>query len=231
MRTRLGLLRIYATQEAAGVKTLQETLQIDPDQVLAHRALAQYYQRFGEPGRALHHGAEALRIAGGAPQDFVELANQYLESGKPHEARLLLEKARFDHPENAAVAARLAIATLRDGDTASAARVFREAEALAKESKDPAAKEALDADYQLEFAASLRTAGDLTAAESRLRDTIRTIPADEPKKSAHAMRELARLWLEQDKKLGLEGLLKRAESLDPDNPETKTLLDQLKSQQ
>jgi predicted Zn-dependent protease len=229
LRTRLGLLQLYAKQVDEGLKTLQETLQIDPDQILAHRSLAHYHARNDQAEKALYHSAEVLRIAGGAPEDFLELADQYLELKKPHEARLLLEKARFDHPESPALAARLAIATLRDGDTTTAARLFRQAEALAKESDDPTDKEYLDADFQLEFAGSLRAAGDIAAAESRLRDAIRGIPPEQPKKAARALRELARLWIEQDKNLApAASLLKRAESLEPGNAETKELLEKAK---
>ena len=214
------------------MRTLQETLEIDPDQALAHRALSQYYARNEQPEQALHHSAEVLRILGGAPEDFLELANQYLDLEKPHQARLLLERARFDHPENPAVAARLAIATLRDGDTTEAARLFRQTEALAKESADPEAKEFLDADFQLEFATSLRQGGDLAAAEGRLRSAIRGISPEEPKKSARALRELARLWIDQKKNLApAASLLKRAESLDPGNAETKALLERARAGQ
>lgn len=231
LRTRLGLLQFYNKEEESALKTLLETLEIDPDQMLAHKALSQYYARNEQPEKSLQHRAEVLRIAGGSPDDFLELANQYLELKKPHPARLILEKARFDHPENPALAARLAIATLRDGDTTTAARLFRQAEALAKESSDPSAKNVLDADFQLEFAGSLKKAGDVAAAENRLRNAIRGIPPGQPKKSARALRELARLWIDQKKNLApAASLLKRAKSLEPGNPETQALLDRARSQ-
>ena len=107
--------------------------------------------------------------------------------------------------------------------------LFRQAEALAKESDDPTDKEYLDADFQLEFAGSLRAAGDIAAAESRLRAAIRGIPPEQPKKAARALRELARLWIEQDKNLApAASLLKRAESLEPGNAETKELMEKAK---
>jgi tetratricopeptide (TPR) repeat protein len=228
LRTRLGLLQLYAKQEDAGLATLHEALQIDSGQILAHRALAEFFERNAEPEKALFHAAEVLRIAGGAPEDFLDLANQYLELDKPHPARLLLERARFDHPENPALAARLAIAVLRDGDSTSATRVFREAEALARDSTDPAAKESLDSDFQIEFAGALRDAGDIGAADERLVGAIRGIPPDQPKKTARALRELARLRIAQNKTLGLAGLLNKADSLDPGHPETKELLESAK---
>ena len=226
LRTRLGLLQLYAKQEDAALKTLQETLQIDPDQALAHKALSQFYERSGNPEKSLHHRAEVLRIAGGAPDDFLQLADQFLELEKPHQARLMLEKARFDHPEDPALAARLAIATLRDGNTAAASRLFRQAEALAKGSGHPSIRNILDPNFQIEFAGALRQTGDLAGAENRLRSAIRGIPPEQPRKSARALRELARLWIAQNKNLApAASLLKRAEALEPENPENKRLLE------
>ncbi|NNC89972.1 MAG: hypothetical protein HKN82_16060 [Akkermansiaceae bacterium] len=229
MRTRLGLLQLYAKREGEGERTLLDTIAIDADQVLAHRSLAQFYARKDDLAKSLHHRAEILRIAGGDPHEFLDLANTYLENGEPHPARLLLEKARFEHPDDPAIAARLAVATLRDGDTTGAARLFRQAEALAKDSKDPEAARYLDADFQLEFAGSLREAGDLAAAEERLRLAARSVPDDEHAKAARTLRELARLWLDQDKNRGpATALLRRAESLDPGHPETEALLQRAK---
>lgn len=226
LRTRLGLLLIYADRDDEAEKSLLETLTIDHDQVLAHKALAKFYADRDQPIKSLYHRTEVLKIAGGDPSEFLELANQYLDNEQAHQARLLLEKARFDHPTNPGIAARLAIATLRDGDTEIAALQFRQAEALAKDSKDPDAKEFLGPDFQLEFAGALRDAGDLPAAEARLRQSVKGTPADQPLQKARALRELARLWLDQDKNHGPAiGLLKSAKSLDPDDPETDALLE------
>lgn len=225
LRTRLGLLLIAAKRDAEAEASLLETLAIDPDQSIAHKALAKYYEQRSEPDKSLHHHAEALKILGGHPSEFLALANRFLDNGQPHPARLLLEKARFEHPDDPGIAARLAIATLRDGNTSGAARLFRQAEALAEDSKDPEAKAFLTADFQLEFAGSLREAGDLPAAEARLARAARSFPPDQPLDQARAFRELARLWLDQDKnQRAATSLLKRAESLDPGNPETDNLL-------
>lgn len=229
LRTRLGLLLAAAGREDDGRKVLEDSVAIDPDYTYAHQALARYYEKSGDTERALHHHAEVLRVQGGAAADFLEIANKYLDTDNPHAARLLLERARFDHPEHPAVAARLAIATLRDGDTTGAAHVFRQAEALAEDSNDPEVKEALGSDFQIDFAQALRTAGDLEAAEARLRNAARNAPEDQPEMGAKALRELARLWLDQDKNQGPAiSLLKRAQALDPENEETAALLERAK---
>ena len=229
LRTRLGLLLLSSNQEAAGVRMLEDTISIDPDQIYAHRALAKHHEDRGNIDQSLHHEAEVLRAAGGDPTEFIALANRYLEHEQPREARLLLEKARFHHPDNTAIIARLAIATLRDGNTKEAAELFRQAESLAKDAKDPKTKQFLDADFQIEFAHSLQQAGDTKEAENRLREAIRSVPEDQPNKAAYALRELARLWLDQNKNQGPAiSLLKRAQKLEPENEETNVLLERAK---
>lgn len=232
LRTRLGLLLLYADRNEEAEQSLLETLTIDSDQVLAHKALSKYYNDSNNIEKTLHHRAEVLKIAGGDPGEFLDLANQYLDHGQAHPARLLLEKARFDHPEEAGIAARLAIATLRDGDTRTAARLFRQAESLAMDSDDPEVQKFLGADFQLEFAGSLREAGDLPAAEARLREAVRSTPPEQPLQAARALRELARLWLDQNKNQGpATSLLKRADTLDPGNVQTTELLKRARNNQ
>ena len=226
IRTRLGLLQLSNKDEEAGEKTLLDVIAIDPDQTLAHSSLAKLYARRGEPLLSLNHRAEVLRIRGGSPREGIQVANEYLDLDQPHEARLLLEKFRFDHPDSPGIHARLAIATLRDGLTQEAARLFRQAEALAEESKEENAKEYLDVDFQIEFAHILIDANDLPSAELRLRQAAQGLDLDaEPKKYARAVTALAKLWLDQDKnEAPAKALLQRAVLLDPDNEEAASLL-------
>jgi len=226
LRTRLGLLLLSAQRDPEALEVLHKVLEIDPEKVIAHRSLARYYERHQAPGKALFHHAEVLRLAGGDVAQFTAVASRYLELDRPHEARLLLEKARFDHPDDPVIAARFAVATLRDGDPAAAARLFRRAEALAEASGDSAALDALGPGFQIEFAFSLRDAGDLPEAEDRLRAAIRDIPPDQSAELARALRALAALWLDQHKNRGpAASLLKRADALEPNHPETQALLE------
>lgn len=226
LRTRLGLLELSAGEDAAGKATLLQVLAIDPDQELAHRSLARLYREQGAPDKALYHRAEGIRITGGNPGEAVEVAKAYLTLDDPHSARLLLEKARFHHPDELAILAQLAIATLRDGLTVEASRLFRQAEQLAKSSPDPDAQSTLDADFQIEFAQMLAAAGDFASAETRLRQTAQSLNLDEePLKYAQAVTALAKLWIDQDKNHApAQALLQRALALDPDNATAASLL-------
>ena len=226
IRTRLGLLHLSNKDEELGEKILLEVIVIDPDQALAHSSLAKLYAKRDQTKESLHHRSEALRIRGGSPGDAIAVADEYLALDEPHPARLLLEKFRFDHPEDPGIHARLAIATLRDGLTQEAARLFRQAETLAEESQQEEAKEYLDADFQIEFAETLIDADDLQSAETRLRQAAQGLDIDtEPKKYARAVTTLAKLWLDQGKnESAAKALLQRALSLDPENEEAAALL-------
>ena len=138
----------------------------------------------------------------------------------------MLEKFRFDHPESPGIHARLAIATLRDGLTEEAARLFRQAETLAEESKEEGAQQYLDTDFQVEFAHALIEANDFQSAETRLRQAAQGLDLDaEPQKYARAVTALAKLWLDQGKnEAPAQALLQRAILLDPDNEEASSLL-------
>ena len=227
IRTRLGLLYLSKKDSSKGEQILKEVISIDPDQRLAHSSLAKLYKKQDKPIEALRHRAEVVRIRGGMPAEIIAIAEEYLEVDQAHEARLLLEKARFTHPESPGIHARLAIASLRDGLTKSAARLFRQAEALAEESEEENAKQYLDTDFQLEFAQALIDAGDIPSAETRLRQAVKGLDLDqEPHKYARAVTALAKLWLDQGKsKAEVNPLLQRALSVDPNNKEAATLLE------
>ncbi len=226
LRTRLGILYFSNNNKDLGEKTLLEVIAIDPDQILAHSSLAKFYTKEDQLSKALPHRAAVLRIRGGTPEEAITVADEYLALDEPHPARLLLEKFRFYHPESPGIHARLAIATLRDGLTTEAARLFRQAEALAETSKEEEAQQYLDADFQIEFAQSLIKAKDLPAAETRLRQAAKSIDLDtQPQKYSRTVTALAKLWLEQDKNQApAKALLQRALTLDPDNQEAATLL-------
>lgn len=213
LRVRLGVLLFAAERGDEGEGVLKEVLEIDPRQALAHQALAKYYRRQEDPDRARPHAVAVLKIRGGDAGEFVQLAGELLEGERPREARLLLEKGLFHHPEDPAIAVELAIATRRDPSTRDgAAWRFREAEALSGE-EGPATVPA----FQLEFAECLLESGNTPAAEKRLRTAIKAYGPDDKKETARALRRLAAIWQEEGRnESAARSLLSRAEALDPE---------------
>ncbi len=211
LRVRRGILMFAAGRDEEGVAVLGEVLEIDPGQALAHRALAKWYRRAGRVDEALPHAAELLRIRGGDAAEFVELAGEFLDADRPRDARLLLEKGLFDHPEDAAIAARLALASWQDPETRSRApRLFREAEALSGDD-GPAA----EPEFLVEVARCLRELGQTAGAEDRLRRAMRAYPSEARAELAAAMRTLAGIWQEDGRnEAAARSLIRRAEALE-----------------
>lgn len=211
LRVRLGILLFAAKQNDEGVACLKAVLEIDPRQGLAHQTLAKFHRRNDDPASARPHAVEALKIRGGDPSEFLELGEELLELEEPREARLLLEKGIFDHPEDADIAVKLAIATQQDESTRDqAAWRFREAESLSGVD-GPAAQP----EFQLAFADYLLESGESKAAESRLQTAIKAYPRDATAEMAAALRKLAGIWLDEGRnESAARSLLKRADELD-----------------
>ncbi|MGB6222377.1 tetratricopeptide repeat protein [Haloferula sp.] len=211
LRVRLGVLLLAAERMDEGEHVLKEVLKIDPRQALAHQALAKLYRRKEKADEARPHAAELLKIRGGDADEFVTLAEEFLEAGQVREARLLLEKGLYDHPDEAGIAVQLAIATRRDPETrAGAARFFREAESLSGVDGP-----ATEPEFLREFAECLLEDGAVRPAEDRLRAAIKAYPAEARLEMAAAMRRLAEIWLSENRnEAAAKSLQKRADALE-----------------
>jgi Flp pilus assembly protein TadD len=211
LRARLGILLFSAKRDAEGERVLRELLTIHPRHGQAHESLAKFHRLKGDAEAASHHAGEALKIRGGDPSEFLALAEEHLTAKRPREARLLLEKAVFDHPDDAKLRMKLAVATQADPDSRDrAARLFREAEAAAPEGlpADPA--------FLSASAEALIAAGQSKAAEERLRAAIRSYPPDAKLETAATLRRLASLWESENRNPDAARALRaRADALDP----------------
>lgn len=210
LRIRKGILHFVAAEDDAGVKALKEVLAIHPRKVLAHESLAKHFRKKGQIDEALFHSAELLKIRGGTAEEFEQLATELLAAGKNRDARLLLEKAVFNHPENAALMTRLAVAAVRDPESKdSALRLFREAENLMSNPSQ------MDPGFLLEFSKELVAQGQNKAAEERLRNAIKIFPKTATKETAAALRELAGIWNAEGRNAdAARALISRAEALE-----------------
>jgi predicted Zn-dependent protease len=210
LKIRLGILLLSTSEEKEGAAVLKQVLAVHPGKTLAHESLAKLHRRNGNHAEARMHAAELLKIRGGSPDEFAGLADELIAGGELRAARLLLEKAVFDHAEDARLMMKLALATSRDPETkAKAARLFREAEAMLA---DPAE---MDPAFLLASAQELIRQGQAKAAEERLRNAIRTFPKDAKTETAAAMRALAAIWISEGRNTdAANALISRAEALE-----------------
>ncbi|MGJ8632983.1 MAG: tetratricopeptide repeat protein [Luteolibacter sp.] len=210
LRVRLGILMFSAGRDDEGLVVLNDVLDVHPGKVLAHESLAKFFREEGKLEKALAHEVALLKIRGGSPEEFIELADGLGEAGQYREARILLEKAVFDHEENADLMMKLALATARDPETKDkAARLFREAEALLKSSGE------MPPEFLLESAKELVAQGQNGAAEERLKTAIRSFPKGAKKETAEALRALAGIWKSEGRnENAARALISRAEGLE-----------------
>ncbi len=210
MRIRKGILHFASEEDEAGVKALKDVLAIHSRKVLAHESLAKFYRKKEQLDEALFHSAELLKIRGGTPEEFEQLATELIAAGKNRDARLLLERAVFNHPENARLMTQLAVAAVRDPESKDKAlRLFREAENMMSNPSQ------MDPNFLLEFSQELVVQGQNKAAEERLRNAIKTFPKTATKETATALRALAGIWNAEGRNAdAAKALISRAEALE-----------------
>lgn len=210
LRTRLGILYFESKDDQKGEETLKRVLEINPEQTLAHQALAKFYRSRGQPALARFHAGELLKLKGGSATDFLKLADEFLAADDPRSARLLLERAVYRYPDHFELLQKLAIATQRDPETReNAARIFREADAV-----KPASVNSTPA-YLMESAESLMAQGQNKAAEETLRKAIKSFPPEAKKETASALRKLAGFWESENRNIDAARALRlRADALD-----------------
>lgn len=210
LRIRKGILHFTAGEDEAGVKVLKDVLAIHSRKVLAHESLAKFFRKNERIDEALYHSAELLKIRGGSPEEFEQLGVELLAAGKNRDARLLLEKAVFNHPENARLMTQLAVAAVRDPESKdSALRLFREAENMMSNFSQ------MEPNFLLEFSQELVAQGQNKAAEERLRNAIKTFPKTATKETAAALRALAGIWNAEGRNAdAARALISRAEALE-----------------
>ncbi|MFD2257112.1 tetratricopeptide repeat protein [Luteolibacter algae] len=212
LKIRLGILLLEAGNDREAVEVLNGVLSVHPKKTLAHQVLAKHFRQQNELDLSRYHSAELLKLRGGSPEEFLELSEEFIEGSDYRSARLLLEKAVFDHEKDIRLLTKLAIATLNDPETkADADRLFRQVEALAGDidQSDPV--------YVLEAAKRLMEMGETRQAEEKLKEAIRTFPKSARKETAGALRALAEIWLTEGRnEAAARALIKRATALEKD---------------
>ncbi|MBC7980803.1 MAG: hypothetical protein H7Y36_09600, partial [Armatimonadetes bacterium] len=194
MKIRLGILYFAAKRDVDGVQTLKEVLDIHPRKALAHESLAKYYRKQSLTHEAGLHAAELLKIRGGSPDDFLELAKELMQDRDYRGARVLLEKGVYMHEENLSLRMKLAVVSFRDPETkAGAGRLFREAEMMIPHGSE------IEPGFLLESARMLIDQGNTKDAEQQLKAAIRTFPKTSKTETAESMRLLAKIWIKEER--------------------------------
>jgi tetratricopeptide (TPR) repeat protein len=210
------LVRIYQAQSktAQALNLLEQLIEIEPDDVEHRRLAAGLYEQEEDFSAAVPHMEAIIRLAGGAVEDYLELANVLLRSGQLEKALQLTQRTRVLFPNNprfvlvSAIAAR----ALRRPEEAEA--FYAKAEALAQ-----AVEPALITDHFYQtWADLLQGLKRYDDAAKKYQKAIALTPPSDPKRAAVVLNNLGYMWLEIDRNIDKAGeFIRRACELDPDS--------------
>ena len=111
----------YAGRESEAEERLKKTLEIEPDFWIAHNGLGRVYlheERFDEAIAAFNKARELS--GGGSVEPIAQLGYTFAKSGKPREARAILEELKTGFDENYVPAYNLAVVYNGLGDSGEA---------------------------------------------------------------------------------------------------------------
>lgn len=87
--------KLKASGDLAGaVAALKKILEIAPDHIQTHMALAVYQQKLGQLDDAIHHAKRAAELSPNDPFSFTQLSVIYQRCGKILEAEDAMARAR-----------------------------------------------------------------------------------------------------------------------------------------
>jgi tetratricopeptide (TPR) repeat protein len=191
------------------IRTLEDTLKINPLRFEVYEFLARLYQDSGNAERALSNYQQALLLAPNQPENYLHAAEAQLQLKRYDDAIRTLEEARrrFQIPQITYSLA-IALSTAKRHD--EALPVYESALQEAKSTQE----DLLDAGFYFNYAVSAEQAGLIDKAAALLKESIELDPA----KAAQAYNYLGFMWVDRNLNLDEGGaMIRHALDLEPEN--------------
>jgi tetratricopeptide (TPR) repeat protein len=227
----LGARRAYAAllrqlgDVERSTRMFQELVKINPQDLASHRALIKVAEDQQDAQGLITHRTEILRWEGGTPQEWLDLAQAMVKAQQFDQAVSLLKRARYAHPEEAALVAQLARVWQSQRKDFEGFDAFQTALNLATEfpeakSHPRNAKLRLDSEfYFLGATLAARQPNQTDLATNWFRKALEVAKPETPDLTARCYHGLASLWLDRGEKIEEAGeLLRTANALMPDHP-------------
>ncbi len=191
------------------IRTLEETLKVNPLRFEIYEFLARLYEDSGNAERALSNYQQALLLAPNQPENYLHTAEAELQLKRYDDAIRTLEDARrrFPIPQ---ITYSLAIALSSAKRHSEALPIYESALQEAKTDEE----DLLDASFYFNYAVSAEQAGFIDKAAGLLKESIE----QDPSKAAQAYNYLGFMWVDRNMNLDEAGsMIRRALQLEPDN--------------
>jgi tetratricopeptide (TPR) repeat protein len=191
------------------IRTLEETLKVNPLRFEVYEFLARLYEDSGNADRALSNYQQALLLAPNQPENYLHAAEAQLQLKRYDDAIRTLEDARrrFPIPQ---ITYSLAIALSTAKRHSEALPIYESALQEAKTTQE----DLLDGGFYFNYAVSAEQAGLIDKAAALLKESIDR----DPSKAAQAYNYLGFMWVDRNVNLDEGGeMIRRALDLEPEN--------------
>lgn len=208
------------------IQTLKDILEIDPQNVRAHKQIAQIYLTTKQFVEAIPHLRTALAITKGTAQEYRALGELMIENGEFDLAAEFLEESAYLFPEVPTFRLLMADALEKSERFEEATKQYEKAEKVAREFQP----EILGELFYFRYAAAHERAGNIDTAAKLFQKTMELLAKNDPEQqntdfAATVYNYLGYMWLENDMKVEEAGeLIKTASEL---NPESGAIADSL----
>ena len=224
--TREKLARVLGVLERHDEKltALTELVRINPHDARIQKFIGSEYQGRADLPKAIGHFMAAVKAGENDAAFFHELLDLMLAEGMVDEALPVVRRAYFLYPDSFALAVQLARVHAKLKDWDAALRTFRSAEESV-DADNGAGADQLDDQFYFEYGTVAQQAGQHARAEWLFRKSSDRVPKDAPERNARAYAALARVWLDQGKRVAEAAeLIGIAIDLEPNSPAYLTSL-------
>jgi tetratricopeptide (TPR) repeat protein len=210
LREKLARAYIVTEQRDLAIELLESVVREAPMRFETYELLGELYLKKGILEKAMRNFEQTLLLDSSRPENYLRLADLYLQLKQTDKAVEMMRTARGKFPDVPQIILSLAVTLSQAKKHTEAMTAFAEAQAEAEQSN----QELLTGAFYFQYGAAAEQAGLLDKAAELLRESIRLDPAV----AAEAYNYIGYMWVDRDMNLDEAGdMIRKALDAEPDN--------------
>jgi tetratricopeptide (TPR) repeat protein len=210
LREKLARAFLVTDQRDLAIDLLEAVVRESPMRFETYELLGELYLKKGNLEKAMRNFEQTLLIDSSRPENYLRLADLYLQLKQTDKAVEMMRTARGKFPDVPQIIFTLAVTLSEAKKHTEAMTAFAEAQAEAEQNN----QEMLTGAFYFRYGAAAEQAGLLDKAAELLRESMRLDPAF----TAEASNYIGYMWVDRDMNLEEAGeLIKKALDAEPDN--------------
>jgi tetratricopeptide (TPR) repeat protein len=210
LREKLARAYLVTEQSDLAIDLLETVVRESPMRFETYELLGELYLKKGNLEKAMRNFEQTLLIDNSRPENYLRLADLYLQLKQTDKAVEMMRTARGKFPDVPQIIFSLAVTLSQAKKHTEAMTAFAEAQAEAEQNN----QELLTGTFYFQYGAAAEQAGLVDKATELLRESIRLDPAV----AAEAYNYIGYMWVDRDMNLEEAGeMIKKALESEPDN--------------